>query len=398
MEEEDMEYGGGSMVDEDAFRSFIPPRPPPASRLPRLHVLYFRKLSLEELTKAYNDEEINSHDDDEEEEDVPMGIAIQDPLHIWTNALGPTGDDVTVWQALFLTLVSQAERTQGRMVRIPPPAQHALGCVSLQLQMPPTTTTTTTTSSSESTAQSLYEQLLAFLRTTCPLVASVDLIQNTPSTTIIQGPGKETGRLFPNPWQLPRGSTIVIRYDGNYHNIKDDDGDDNGHGYNTNTLLLDDLLRQHSISYSFEGGMKIPFDADYRIIVVTNAGVRLPCTLCCTINDSINNNNNNNNINDRFSFDQRQLETLKQALSRARSVGNITLPRMVLEQAQHDFITRRERGREGQGHHQHLPNEEDFHRWLTLTRLFTRARGSAEATMADWQSALELDDSVRARR
>jgi hypothetical protein len=43
-----------------------------------------------------------------------------------------------------------------------------------------------------------------------------------------------------------------------------------------------------------------------------------------------------------------------------------------------------------------LPQEEDFHRWLTLTRLQARSQRQSWARIQDWERALVLDDAIQA--
>jgi Mini-chromosome maintenance replisome factor len=397
---------------------------PPSSRLPRLHVLYYRTLNVNDLFT-----------DDNDENDTPANIP--SPWQVWTDHQPVVDNETTTirvmeqedystidnptlsmedagWQALLLTLLSQAERKpshqnhlsqeggggRGEIQRTTETlssafSSQALGCISLQLQ----------TMSNESSLQ-VFDQLLTFLRTICPgIVASVDLVNqhnhNTigSSMTILRGPDKSSGRLLPNPWQLPKGSTLVIRHDPN---------NNNNNNFKTDELL-DELLQQHRISYTFEGGMTIPFEADYRIIVVTMKPTTadalsatsplLPSTLCWTINEDNKDLFATGSLLETF-----RIKALKQALSRARSLGNIILPRAVLEQAEHDFIYRRGHGVRGTHHDEpgrrgpRIPQEHDLHRWLTMTRLFARARASGEATVADWKSALELDDAMTSER
>ena len=447
---------------------------PPHSRLPRLHVLYYRKLSLEDLVIGQDDESDGGGGGGEERVEVKEEVTANDdhdrtmyrgtmmiplptessstrthssypqdmsPLQVWTNAFGPTVEDSSVWQALFLTLISQAERTpqEGMMHRTL--QQQALGCVSLQLQVG-NHQDENSPSSSSSSADRLFDELIGFLRLVSPVVASVNLVKD--SAVLVQGgPRKEQGRLLPTLWQLPKGATLVIRYDDPEEVgedttmtttttmmavVDDDDNVDRAGRRRDNVnqhALLDELLSQHRISYSFEGGVKIPFEADYRIIVVTNNKTRqglLPCALCCTMNDDDHGGGmEDNSASGRFQLDDpMQVQQLKQALSKARSsVGsggnNLRLPRNVLEQAQQDFLERRGHGRQGKDGNpketdldhrrgawnrpQDVPKEEDFHRWLTLTRLFARARGSTnEANPADWESALRLDDTLRGQQ
>jgi hypothetical protein len=71
--------------------------------------------------------------------------------------------------------------------------------------------------------------------------------------------------------------------------------------------------------------------------------------------------------------------------------SNVGLGRHVLDVAQHDFVNRRQQSRD---RGTKLDGEEDFHRWLTLTRLCARSKGRDEACIQDWKNALRLDDAI----
>ncbi len=293
------------------------PTPPPPSRLPRLHVLSFRRTDLDTLTPPHD--------------------IVKNPLQVWTTHYLCSSIDTTLSEALLLTLCSKAERRKGDIQRGP---QHALGCASLQLI--------------SSNSQRLFEHLSTFLATICPVMAAVDCSESGP-------PSKETGHLLPTPWQLPRGATLLL------HLPRTPSAE--------MRQLLDELCTQHRLTYTFEGGMQLGFEADYRIIVVTGERVTMPCTFQCQVEDIIDSGHS----------------ALRSALAYARSLPNIALPTSVMEQAQHDFLQRRKQARM---ENQRLPGETDFHRWLTLTRLYARARGLLHATMVDWEAALRLDDKI----
>ena len=79
--------------------------------------------------------------------------------------------------------------------------------------------------------------------------------------------------------------------------------------------------------------------------------------------------------------------------------NNIGLSRDLLLQAEKDFVKLRVASRENQDAE---IGEEDFHRWLTMTRLQARSRigvsenpAAAVASLADWTAALELDAMMK---
>ena len=47
---------------------------------------------------------------------------------------------------------------------------------------------------------------------------------------------------------------------------------------------------------------------------------------------------------------------------------------------------------------QPLVGEEDFHRWLSMTRLLARSYSNSDVTLKDWESSLSLDDLIRLHR
>ena len=264
-----------------------------------------------------------------------------------------------------------------------------------------------------------------------------------------ESPSKETGRLEPSPWQLPRGATLILHMPGQSKKSS-----------STASQLqpiLRELIGHHRLPYKFEGGMYVPFEAAYRIIVVPWASKSTAATASdasstsfpsCTLqvrvpslspdqNGSLGTSNSISiesgmfpSFQHRTAFprNSRTLRVLRDVVLRARSsMGNVFLPKAVLDQAQEDFLQRRARGHESQygnmpsssGSNNAIttlkptlppPEEVDFHRWLTLTRLWTRARCVEKtasslltsaplctSTVTDWQAALELDDAIQER-
>jgi hypothetical protein len=86
---------------------------------------------------------------------------------------------------------------------------------------------------------------------------------------------------------------------------------------------------------------------------------------------------------------------------------DIKLSASLMERAQEDFMSRRrdayesKQQKQASGHScsTPLPGEDDFHRWLTMTkiqakhRLSWEANDAMEATVEDWEIALKLDDA-----
>jgi hypothetical protein len=329
---------------------------PPPSRLPRLHVLTYRILDLDALTRSmFSDCKVI-----QDQEEQPSVTLSSDLL---TDAL----KNSLLAETLLMALHSTAERNVNNhgdepsweMKRAP---QHALGCASLQL--------------STSSSKALYDQLEGVLKAICPVVASIDLSQhritspskgNMDSQQTMNPPSKVNGRMMESPWQLPKGSTILIHIDDSCR---------------TNVDLLVELVSQHRIPYVFDGGMRVPFDADYRVIIVSSTKTKLPCTLQLTLGNLEMAGTSN-------------LPILRSSLANCRKESsNIGLSRDFLEKTQNDFLHRRSEARKLE---KDLPQEEDFHRWLTLTRLQARSRtdSSAMATIQDWENALVLDDAIQ---
>jgi hypothetical protein len=298
--------------------------PPPPSQLPRLHVLAYRTLDLDDLA---HETVVNEH---QEMEEVSYG---DDLTSLLENSLAT--------QALFLSLLSKAERKGSSMQRT---SSSAVGCVSLNIH--------TTLDS-----KILYEQLQSILQATCPVVATFDLTGDKIQDPF---PSKINGRIMPKCWQLPRGSTILIRLGDANHEI------------------LEELLTSNQISYTFEGGMQIPFEGDYRIIVVSN-NKNVKCALHV-------------NCDTDMSELKHELPLLRRSLSLSRKTRSVKLGEQILEQAQEDFLAKRTTARSD--HQLRMPQEEDFHRWLSMTRLQARSRQSETATVDDWERAFALDNTI----
>mmetsp|Transcript_7921 Transcript_7921/g.12131 ORF Transcript_7921/g.12131 Transcript_7921/m.12131 type:complete len:541 (-) Transcript_7921:109-1731(-) len=249
-------------------------------------------------------------------------------------------------EALRLTLFSQAERKKcGAPIRTP--METTLGCASLNVVLP-----------TEESCWSLAQKWQAYLEQIVPVVGVLSTKQ------ITDPPKKEKGKMVLCPLQLPRGAALILV--------------DNGGGQ----PFLASLTQHHSLSYEFEGGISYLFEADYRLIVlsVQKASSVLPCSLSMVCN------------NPTETLGKPEARKLYEELQ--QSPEGITLGPDVLQQAQHDFLNRRQEARRLGSK---IVEEEDFHRWLTLTRLQARSEGHDHATVEDWEKALRVDDLMTGR-
>ncbi len=414
---------------------------PPPSRLPRLHVLSYRKLDLDELARRavgmkdesvsndiperemiVCDQSLNGDDGDDSDDESVVEWSGFPTQQIKSDGIpsalqdGLASMDAAPWmRSLWLCLLSEAERrrtisefeTSGtnddvlKIVRAGP-GERALGCVSLQLSTPDV-----------ASARSLYRDLAAnVLPEVCPLVATVDLT-DAANTSVV--PRKNiNGRLTPCPLQLPRGSVVLVysppsRINSTTRNNRSKNGGETQANSNIESVqtILGELVQHHRLPYKFEGGVTISFEADYRVIVVTTQTQELPCTLSAlTSSGSATPSPLASASTPRKSCPTKP--KLREILVKGRSLNNsndeLKYSSLLLEQAQKDFLERRRRCHE-ESPSSPLPGEDDFHRWLTMTRLQTKSRYARderanssnqyiEPSVNDWESALKLDDDL----
>ena len=425
---------------------------PPPSRLPRLHVLSYRRIDLDSLagrainvekrnfykTGSNNDDEMQSEregvrgasfrpesdsDDDSEVEWSGFPTAEKSTQSSGVTSLlqdSPSGSlsspDAVPWiRALWMCLLSEADRrcvnsTDGAVVRAGP-AERALGCVSLQLSTPDV-----------ASAKSLYRNLTEnILPGVCPVVAAVDLTETTTESIV---PLKDNnGRLQPCPLQLPKGSVLLVHCPPPSIDISN-----NVSGKKENDKLIQIILRElvqhHRIPYRFEGGVMIPFEADYRVIIVTTQTQDFPCTLTALTRASAATPMAEPSTARRCPTKPELREILVKGRSLNNNKDSLKFSSVLLERAQRDFLERRRRCHDLSASSS-LPGEDDFHKWLTLTKAQTKIRFSRdersnnnnntvlveegigqvkirsmssqyyEPSVEDWEAALQLDDDIR---
>jgi len=285
-------------------------------------------------------------------------------------------------------------------------------------------------------AKFLYHDLADHvLPSVCPVVAAIDLTETLVRTSDASFlPGKDSnGRMIPCPLQLPKGSVLLINYPRPYLGMSNNGSPDvhfknwsekeNCEKLESIQTMLDELLQHHRISYRFEGGVMIPFDADYRVIIVTTQTQNVPCTLSVLTSSSIA-------TPMEASSNERTCPTkpdLRQTLISGRSLSSVSnalqFSSILLERAQQNFLERRRLCHKSSTTTP-LPGEDDFHRWLTLTKVQTKnrycrnehsidtnnrvlvedfRRGMVrslseeylEPSAEDWEEALKLDDNIR---
>lgn len=302
----------------------------------------------------------------------PIYQSVQQTIPSYSSIAKALGIDPVAAESLWMAILSLAERSVTHPDAIPvrTPHETVLGCASLNMILP--------SIAACGEFQSRLEQVLSSI---LPVVWSYNI---TPSTLRhLAVPRKVDGRLQPTPLQLPKGATVIWNISEFVHAAPLAPGQ-------LDTLRGLQLITQsHHMSYHFEGGCTILFEADVRVIVLSTTTTHklLPCTLRvhCYPETEIT------------PIPESDLKCLRRQLALSRR-GNVLLPPVVLERSQHDFVARRAAYQQGEESRQqllhHLPEEMDFHRWLTLTRLQARSHGRNEARVDDWEQALRLDNRM----
>ena len=378
---------------------------PPPSQLPRLHVLCHKLLDLDQLCRRV----VGSNSIEQDEQ---PSITLSHPVDLRQQAISilseAMGHQDMVSEATIMALMSMAQRSLSPSAggeELPPswevvstPTEDlTLGCASLHIQLP-----------TELASNAFYRHLQALLQDVCPIVGTMDLTRNGLNSSLWTAPRKDTnGHLVPSVMQLPKGSTVLIHL-GNMT-----EGSLSMAGQET-LAALRSMVASHKVPYSFDAMMKYHFEADYRIIVVSTSFKSSDTArastqpsrsklLSCSLQISIS----LEPTTTLAPMCQWKSHMLRQYFASCRHDGsncngntNIVLSKRMLEKAQKDFVQRRLAARQTPvgsnepSQQQHI-GEEEFHRWLTLTRLQARScLGKRVATMEDWERALELDDAM----
>mmetsp|Transcript_16106 Transcript_16106/g.34975 ORF Transcript_16106/g.34975 Transcript_16106/m.34975 type:complete len:794 (+) Transcript_16106:62-2443(+) len=388
---------------------------PPPSLLPRLHVLTYNRVDLDEaackIAWEGSDASVDMTDVSSEvttsaDDDRTFAInALSDHLFEGTKSAG---------EALLMTLMSMAERESSHSSApgkpMQTPSSTTLGCASLNIILP-----------TARACSNMKGRLEATLQQLVPVIASADLTlgalaadgagatASSPCQTIPIGSPTKTneGRLVPSIMQLPKGATLLI----NQGALSEGRIAERGH---RTLVALSGLTQNHTVPYRFDGMMDYQFEGDYRVIVLSEGtgkngqgsntnGEKL---LDCTMKVRLSAPDYEEGAVQTLSFET--AERLRSYIARCRGPadgGNIRLSRDVLSRAERDFVDRRvanrERNQGGSGPSAEI-GEEDFHRWLNVTRLQARSKlgivaassSTAGASLGDWEDALKLDDLI----
>lgn len=371
---------------------------PPPSLLPRLHVLKYNILDLDDMVAHEVMQQAS------EPQTVNMGGDRQ--FAIDTFARHIFGGDKIAGEALLMTFMSLAERNERYGSKaIQMPAGATLGCGSLNFVLP-----------DHQSCALLQNELGAIMKLIAPVAAHIHLSlsaldagENTPVTldrNIITSPEKTAAnRLEPSVLQLPKSSCLVINEGALSEGIL------NQRGQRTLTSLSK-MTMTHSIPYRFDGLMEIDFEADLRIIVLScnnssgKGSKLLPCSMSVKVAsqnyDALDAPRVGTIPGDTIMRILRYIVTCRSNNSTDRK--SISLPKDLLDRAETDFINRRKNN--GSSMSRDI-EEHDLHRWLLLTRLQARSRfgeinstdgeTSSMARIGDWENALSLDDAMQAR-
>lgn len=318
------------------------------SHVPRLHVVWFRTVSLDGRR--------------------PRCVLSSSPppvpvLPALTRALSLSD---AVSRAVWMLLQSKAERDGSDTAAVTPHQDRVLGCASLNLIV--------NDGHSNNSAEAAVERLRQALQCLVPVLRVVSVTPEALDGTM--APRKVAGRLHSGVLQLPAGSVLLLDARHLPRRFLSPQRV-------ANLQLLQGLCRQHQLPYTFDGGVSLPFEADYRIVVLSTPATHelLPCTLTVQWNGL--------SPCALPTGDDDDLAAVRDYLQRCRGQHiSIGLDPAVLAHAQQDFLQRRAADRAHAG-------EADFHRWLTLCRLHARSRNAPVADVTDWTSALALDDAMQ---
>jgi hypothetical protein len=337
--------------------------------IPRLHVLWYQTFTLDQSLYESGHEDFTK--------DSFGGEDCHQAPNLLSQALSVSELSANL---LWMTLLSQAERhvvseesSDPHWTPVSTPDNTTLGCLSTQFVLPDT-----------SDCRQLAQVMEHVLSQVLPAVYVVTITQE--ALTLLRPPTKRNGRIEPTPMQLPRGATLVL----NASELEE------GHLLASQIETLQSfqsIALNHSVPYEFDGGVHIAFEADVRVLVLCTAKTAkiVPCHEQVKCDFNAHRYHPGTILQTAHKLRQVLASTRKLGISHRCNPNNIALSNSLLDRAQKDFIQRRLECR--QQKRSELYTEQDFHRWLTLTRLQARSRKSATANISDWERALALDDA-----
>ena len=356
-----------AFTQEDDPYFFGTTPPPPPSRLPRVHVLSYAIADLDSLARSRIAREQELAVDHEGQPSIAM--ASPSPTVHNKGVPSPAAPPLTeiaasifkdpiLAEAICVTLLSKAQRELQKdddsAIQRAGPSQNAIGCLSLQI--------------STDSSKKVFRQMSTILHEVCPVLATIDLSKGQRLEELF--PIRVDGRMRATPWQLPRGSTLLVHLGKKCFPSEERE-------------FLEELLGRHRIPYRFDGGVKVDFDADFRIIVVASSQntSTMPCYLHLKLSREWD-----------IEMSKKYLLLLRRRLLECQAKASFRDD--VLKVAQDHFIAEREKAR---SENATPPQGEDLHRLLVLSRLQAgmHGHGSTVVTLRDWQKALALDQALR---
>jgi DNA polymerase III psi subunit len=179
---------------------------------------------------------------------------------------------------------------------------------------------------------------------------------------------------------------------------------------------LTSLVQRHAVPYRFEGGVPFEFEADYRVVVVSqqqqhsSQELLLPCMLTLKLSQDLPNEATHELSRQDCVRIRSYLQKCRCHANSHKSVDvfNVPLSKHLLELAQHEFLDKRAEYRKKKERMETVGKqveEDDLHRWLTLARLQARSRipPSGSCGLSDendterqvWADTLRLDEAMR---
>jgi hypothetical protein len=351
---------------------------PPPSLLPRFHVLYYKSLDLDKMTMGHSRAQPALEDRDTSIKFDSMNVPSERSYIIQTLSKAFDGNYVLA-ESILMVLLSIAERNpndSNRAIRLP--SGMTLGAASLNLILPNT-----------ASCQKMSDLLSVLLSEFVPIFTNIQLTLDTlndfRSTSSITVPEKtSSGRMDSSIIQLPKASCVLLNQGAmTIGNISE-------RGQRVLTTLAK-MTRTHAIPYRFQGLYEIDFEADLRCIVISSGrsmtgSKLLPCTLKLKVDSTSGFSSSR--------LTQSDIRCIRNYLAKCRGSedSSIMLCPKLLEKAQEDFVQRRQKFKGSDGRSK--VDEDDFHRWLTLTRLQARSRLQNVATVEDWSNSILLDDKM----
>jgi hypothetical protein len=229
------------------------------------------------------------------------------------------------------------------------------------------------------------DALLRALPAPYTILHSNEVVMTTTTTTTIDEkaltPRRDTntGRLRHSPLQLPAGALLVLDLT--------DIAANTATGATASIVLhsaVRNVLATHQLDYCFDGGVKILFEADYRILVITTPHLHCHDFLPPDSTFTIEAPPPPDLFGPQPCQDRLVTTGLPRLPERVELPGNL-LESVVQSYAAFSSITAGQK-----------KSEDLLHRWLIATRSIARYHGHSTATLADFAMACRVEDQLQA--